>query len=549
MDPFCADDGAGGCAGSFPPACDTSGVKYRTVVLAFTHVAGSTDDAGHEDPPHVSYEIHQTITVDRYSGMRSRSVCTEAITNPDLSAPAALADAYATLYAAQASATATSPTVLHYHIDFSEGPPNDDYYHTDITITLSDAYSYADVIADCVTLLSNFPLGDDKQYPWVDAWADCQIIPMLRYDESGGTSPINIIDCSQDINGDLGTTYTGAIFGIPLPTAGYAHYYSFRGGEGIYNPTACVCATEWCTNAESCLFPDGAFQINNGSNYYVAKYAEVQDMFHSHNYFRPCGADRDATHEDDSLCWGDPSIAWPICGRAKILTAFFDGSDTTYTTQPVVPYLRVGDPVDISGGVAINQVVTEVAGNTWTIFGDHSVGAVGQYVKSHGAPDYKWDDDHPKGDFRWQEYLHCACGDDCDCGAAPCVVQTCENDCLGRDPCWPSVMCYSPNTESFHNAKVRWPSIPPYKNGVYWVGIPTAAVDDPIDAACVHDPEAPIPQVEARCDPPTIDGDSPPALPDGVTFGCPDGPKCGEPAPGSCRGDEDDTGDDFIFVP
>jgi hypothetical protein len=63
---------------------------------------------------------------------------------------------------------------------------------TTITITLSDAYQSSDVDADVESLLGQWNLADDVQYPWRTDNA-CTSGPYLSYDESTGNIPQGLV--------------------------------------------------------------------------------------------------------------------------------------------------------------------------------------------------------------------------------------------------------------------------------------------------------------------------------------------------------------------
>ena len=198
--------------------------------------------------------------------------------------------------------------------------------------------------------------------------------------------------------------------------------------------------------------------------------------------------------------------------------------------------------------------------------------ATAAFIQIHGAPDYKWDDNYPKGDFltfTWLrdfrtngEYARLATSGgggpvyECD-GKTVVDHPTLANYGYMTDgsgfsktphalpilPCHPSVVCFSPNAESFANGlTLDFPA--DFKlDGLYgsiWHGNPLFSMDDLLwqtphlscancpgwsedDGQCRADDattcyyELP-PQVEARKDLPTLPAGCP-ALPAGVSFG------------------------------
>ena len=66
---------------------------------------------------------------------------------------------------------------------------------------------------------------------------------------------------------------------------------------------------------------------------------------------------------------------------------------------------------------------------------------------STAAPHFQWHNDTAKGDFTFHKWVTTAC-------PTPETVYTCEDGCILRTPCHPSVVCISPNDEEFGNGVV-----------------------------------------------------------------------------------------------
>jgi hypothetical protein len=227
--------------------------------------------------------------------------------------------------------------------------------------------------------------------------------------------------------------------------------------------------------------------------------------------------------------------AWAICGRSEVTAVELTDSDTKlkFTVGTAVPWLRVGDVVDFvtygasptyTETVALgSKTVTDiVSGTEFKVASTTLPTITGWYVKSHGAPHYKWDDDDAKGDFTVQQWTI-----DMQCGADTvftcCQSATC---CIKRNPCFPSVACFSPNSEAFPNG-ITYPMTCPDSVNLWWQGIAVLAIPDPLwqhphppcgtatdDCAGSTPPiECLTPYVEPRCvlpdGAPTTDGSAP----------------------------------------
>jgi len=154
-------------------------------------------------------------------------------------------------------------------------------YTSHASITLSDAWSLGDCVAMVNSLLANWDLSDDLQYPWRTD-DNVNVSPLVMYNEAP-FSVTPLVGPATDLNfgnpgpfiDPLSAQCDGTILGIPLP-AGYSGYwnpaqkfYNFDGGPTYYGgfvpdglPTN---ATNWTDNFVSASIPKGAFIATGGN--------------------------------------------------------------------------------------------------------------------------------------------------------------------------------------------------------------------------------------------------------------------------------------------
>lgn len=166
-----------------------------------------------------------------------------------------------------------------------------------------------------------------------------------------------------------------------------------------------------------------------------------------------------------------------ICGRVAVTGAEQDGS-TVHVTTAEETLLVTGDLVDFTdvGDLGEELAVTVIDGSHFDVTGTVGTYEAGGYVACHGAPDYWWHDDDPKGGYielEWRmdirevgerarlidEYQHselCALrpsnpgaairANQAACGMpAEVSLITVREDCLEFSVCDPQVVCGSPN--------------------------------------------------------------------------------------------------------
>jgi hypothetical protein len=145
------------------------------------------------------------------------------------------------------------------------------------------------------------------------------------------------------------------------------------------------------------------------------------------------------------------------------------GNDTTNFPYDLVDILDA-TMATLASGVQ----VTRIDDSHFTVPTAYSTIQNAQWIVSHGAPAYYWDDQYPKGDFVYTDWTHwprLVCeperwnavisdcppdGETCECPSGDetnyCYVYnnfTMEANCVAFSPCSPSVLCISPNDESF----------------------------------------------------------------------------------------------------
>jgi len=458
-------------------------------------------------------------------------------------------------------------TTLTYHEllkDFTsdDTPPVYEarHYTVDITYTLSDEYTTADVYSELVGLLDQWDLTDDLLYPWrVDPFPS--VAPLVTYDENQ-TPQEPTAGCPIDDEGTCPedtSTFTGNIRGAPSCVGCDNHFdwqhvtwqecegspfdftYGARSGQenygdvtDYYPPKA---STQWTDNLTACSMLPGAFLMSIGSVAYAQKWAETVIQRPSYNFFRPCGADRDLRDQSTINCdeedeafnpLGDLRFpdAWPICGRVPVLSASAAAGTVTVNLGQPAPYLRTGDHVDFTDGsgsvTESNKTVTVISETQFTFSGSVPTGT---WVKSQSAPDYKWNDSDPKGDYVWAEWTwdnrdwqeRDAVIDNSggDCGLTPGggPIRQYQDDhgmprgvsafsygqgCAELQPCVPIVLCFSPNGEDFPSSPDTrtFPgsmAIDPQYNGPSWQGAFAQNLTDPLFQAlvppCIQDEE------------------------------------------------------------
>ena len=193
---------------------------------------------------------------------------------------------------------------------------------------------------------------------------------------------------------------------------------------------------------------------------------------------------------------GNPSTdPFPILGRGGVTSVaeYMGSSSVSELTASALPNMgmiltTVGyDEIDIYDKfmnlLSSAAQVTRIDDSHFTVPVGLTTIQNAAWIMSHGAPNYKWDDQFPKGDYVYTDwtywprqsyeptrintvYAACAgelCGTDpstgCDCSAITCETPagsvfsgfTQTPGCVAFNPCTPGVLCISPNGESFQN--------------------------------------------------------------------------------------------------
>lgn len=146
--------------------------------------------------------------------------------------------------------------------------------------------------------------------------------------------------------------------------------------------------------------------------------------------------------------------AWPICGRASVVVSAgneTNGVKLTFGTAQT--NLRVGDVIDLYDSTDTETVTNKAiaARDSDTVFyldEDYSGAIVDSvWVKSHGAPDWHWNDIKPKYEFRVGEWTTSNRDAEFSSTVAPFT------ECMAPGACSPAIVVFSPNTESFPVAR------------------------------------------------------------------------------------------------
>lgn len=330
----------------------------------------------------------------------------------------------------------------------------------DVTITLSNPYTSDDVNDDIQELLAQWPLDDDKLYPWRTD-GKCTSGPMvLRFEQVLGSQYPQADPNAVD---DSALPYDGSILGGPTAVLlnrvfsprnmkwrnegapGFPDWkltgYGAWSDDGDETPGTPY-ASYWVNQYEAeCLLPGRTLTFNTltvnpanpmsdallaGNRLVGSKYAEVKIPWFSYNFGRPWGIKdletRDQStvnctpsgggfvNEHGNLRWTYPTV-FPIDGRRQV-SAATNASPIQITTvgsdgTPADHNLQTGGLVDIAGvlgNTAANgtsRTVTRVNATSFTIDGTTGNGAYtsGGYVSSTAAPDYWWNDNKPKGSY------------------------------------------------------------------------------------------------------------------------------------------------------
>lgn len=214
-----------------------------------------------------------TVAVDLSAGTYSYS--SSCIGGPD-----SYEEESETLTLSSTSLTYHSSYVLHGMED--DQHPVDERSSTLLQATLTEPYTSADVNADADTLLSQWDLQDDVQYPWR---TDSNLTrgPLVSYNERGPTTPqVGTSEFADTSRPPWPSQSEGAILGAPLPVHGpkgelysYEPYFNFyhinwrfeesdRGHpqgfvESYGAPSPYPNATQWIDDDQARVFPAGPF--------------------------------------------------------------------------------------------------------------------------------------------------------------------------------------------------------------------------------------------------------------------------------------------------
>jgi hypothetical protein len=185
--------------------------------------------------------------------------------------------------------------------------------------TLSNAYSFADLVADTVERAAQWSLNADKLPFRGDGWRGLGVI-VKRWEYSPRNPDMMTTDCgwydpnAYDTGVDTGIPInTGAVLGAPFAgwpdkTFSWQHptytgtVYSYGSSSGVGgggdagDETDTVIppnASFWTDNLTAAYNRPGSWlRMDDAFALRLQKQVERKIGFHAHNYFRPCGADR-----------------------------------------------------------------------------------------------------------------------------------------------------------------------------------------------------------------------------------------------------------------
>lgn len=244
-------------------------------------------------------------------------------------------------------------------------------------ITLGVPYTSADVNTDAVELLNQRDLTEHSTYSWHHG---CTFPLVFRDEVTTAVTPHDFehgncayADPNATTGGHAGHGYTGAIIN----------------GSGVPDETVSTSGVNY----------DGAFMQYRGNQLLLKKYAQILVTRPGHNWFRPCGTDRDLL--DGCSAARYPS-AWPICGRCAVASATQNTTFVDLVLTDAAPSLLAGDAVTFTGvGIlAGSYTVGTVTDSThFQITGVVGVYVSGGYVASTGAPSYTYNTTASNGDY------------------------------------------------------------------------------------------------------------------------------------------------------
>ncbi|MCX7915044.1 MAG: hypothetical protein N3A53_01905 [Verrucomicrobiae bacterium] len=370
------------------------------------------------------------------------------------------------------------------------------YEEWNIEITLHTPYTSADVVNDVESLLSYYTLADHCQHPWRTD-DECGLTPMVRRDEHVTPQAPQPYICAGGSTAEpppKDAFPTGEIVGIPNPP-GYGPHFQFRHENYTEIEPGVWClesygwqtpnplppnVTEWTTNLEAQTKRQGGWMEFSGGTLYAQKWAEIILPWPSMNFARPCGDDATLVDQDTIDCDTNPDgdLRWP------------DAPPCSGPWNSAAP--------------RHNYVVKE-----WNF----DFRRAGESQRLHDNWEMCYGNQcFPEPDIITDTITSLVCED--------VTYRPASGNCV-------YVAAVSPNSESFANGTNHgWGTIVCDElYGSKWMKWIQQAMPDPLwqrpKLPCpdgTPDPEAVPPFVEARCQIP----DGAPALPEGITIGCPD---------------------------
>lgn len=146
--------------------------------------------------------------------------------------------------------------------------------------------------------------------------------------------------------------------------------------------------------------------------------------------------------------------AWPMCGRdSVIISASMDGTGSLITFASAQTNMYTNDIVTLYDN-AMSPIIAsaslfKIDNNNFTCSINHT-GSIknSRYAQSYGSPDYHWNDTEQKLTYRYGEWAWNNRNTDSSSAV--------HESCVSGSPCAESVVCFSPNGESFPNGVTMW---------------------------------------------------------------------------------------------
>ena len=311
-----------------------------------------------------------------------------------------------------------------------------------LSVSLSNPNTASDVLADVYSLMDEWDMTDDAQYPWRTD-SNTSIAPLVARNEvtTGNVMPSTALPPFVAVNDGEGNTpcsagwtptfvaytdpnaalYDGSVIGAPLP-AGYQQafdfyytdYQSCNDGSGTVGYTngwgqsnegqngIPLTATHWTPNNLAWQFPGGAWVFYNtntsagafpGTAMVVAqKWAETKMGFPSQNFARPGGDDRFAY--DETQVYTIQTISTTPAGPGTVIQLADCETCVTGTGDPLI------NPSGLWGGPSVGGFY-EITGTNPVTLGALVYNVPSNWQSESCVTDGVCDTNYTFGKLRW----------------------------------------------------------------------------------------------------------------------------------------------------